>query len=89
MIIPVSGTLTTNTQGAAVEVSGTFHFHAQGTFGSGTIVVQYLASDGTWRPIPSTALSVDGDKLITLTQPAKVRVSLSGATTPSIFWEIR
>lgn len=88
-MIPVSGTLSADGQTAQAKAAGEIHFHAQGTWGSGTAVIQYLASDGTWRPIANSALTDNGDKLITLTQPAKVRVSLTGSSSPSIFWEIR
>lgn len=89
------GTLTSNTTTDHVFVVGPVWFHAAGTWGTGTIVLQFLsANSATWKTLQTTtAITSDttGQVLINLPEDSGnyVRASLSGATGPSIAWEFR
>lgn len=89
------GTLTTNTTTPTIFVVGPVWFQSSGTWGSGTIVLQYLSADmSTWKTFQtSAALTTDatGQVLINLPEDSGnyVRASLSGATSPSLAWEFR
>jgi hypothetical protein len=89
------GTLTTNTSTSTVVCNGPCIFHSAGTWGSGTLVLQFLSSDGTtWKTWNTdTALTSDatGQILIDVPVGAKLsmRATLSGSSGASIAWEFR
>jgi hypothetical protein len=86
---PQSGTFSANGTGSSFKVYGEVHLHINGTWGGGTFSLEYLASDGNWRTIVNTTLTADADKEIRFKSPVFVRPVLSGATGPSLFWEVR
>lgn len=88
-MLPQSGTFSGNGTGPSFKVGGEVHLHVNGTWSSGTFSLQYLASDGNWRTIVNTELTADADKEIRFKSPLFVRPVLSGAGSPSLFWEIR
>ena len=54
-----------------------------GTWGSGTAVLKY--SDGTnWISYEDFSLTADGGKRVFVPEPGQLRVTLSGATSPSL-----
>ena len=61
-------------------------FWATGTFGGGTIVLEASRNNGTtWLPVANTTLTVNGYSNFQLNGPYRLRVTLSGATSPNIF----
>lgn len=83
--------ITANGQTEGVAISGRFIVSAFGSFGSGTLVVQYQPiSGGPWISvkdfISSTALAFTSNDSaeIALGEGSQVRASLSGATNPSL-----
>ena len=80
-------TLSANGQTTRYDVVGQARVTVVGTFGGGTAVVQALKQDGsTWEDIPGTSTLVDMAKAIFFPPDSynSLRVSLSGATTPSL-----
>lgn len=62
---------------------GYFVWSAGGTFGSGTLRLQYNASSG-WCDVTDANMTTSGTMYVAL--PAgEVRVTLSGATSPNIY----
>lgn len=88
-MIPVNGTFSADGESSVIKVGGAIHFHGDGNFGGGQISVEYLASDGSYRTVTNTEQTADFDKEIRFKQPSRVKVVLSGSTSPSLFWEIR
>lgn len=82
------GTLSANGSTAAVTVDSKTHVHADGAFGSGTLNLEYLSGDSTWRAIAGESYTADADKFLDITYGMQVRLTLTGATAPSIFYEI-
>lgn len=84
----ITATLTANGSTASVRWSGVYlgHFYAVGTFGSGTITLEYSLDGG------SSWLTADADNLVfTAAGRANfqlpnclLRITLSGATSPDI-----
>lgn len=68
-------------------LSGIF-LHLSGTFGSGTVKLQFQGNDGTWRDVTTVSYTAATDKYITLPAERNYRLNLSGATSPSIYFEI-
>ena len=66
---------------AGVQVS------AIGTFGGGTLVIEQLHSDGTWRSIADASYTANASKVVDVASGSSLRATLSGSTTPSIFVE--
>lgn len=68
---------------AADYQGGTATFFATGTFGGGTVMLQTLAPDGvTWVPIGA---GITAAGLANFAAPAgKLRVAVTGSTTPSL-----
>lgn len=83
------GTLAADGATTPESVQGYVWLHTQGTFGGGTLTLQYLSGDGTYRPITPSAVTAAGDYFVSLPGPAQVRVSLAGAIAPSLFYEIQ
>lgn len=65
------------------------HIRASGGFGGGTITFQYLSGDGTWVAIKGAAWSTADQMVVDFERPAAIRGSLTGATNPTLVWEIR
>lgn len=94
MGITVSGTLAADGDGTAHlvssnddVVSGVF-LHTNGTWGGGTLIVEFESDDGTWRSLVDASFTADTSKQIIVPNGLNVRVSLSGATTPSLFYQL-
>ncbi|MDX1497052.1 MAG: hypothetical protein R3352_05825 [Salinisphaeraceae bacterium] len=88
-MLPASGTFTADGNSGTLKAAGPVHFHVDGNFGSGQASLEYLAADGSWRTVANTAVTADADKEVRFKNPVKVRVALSGATSPSLYWELR
>ena len=94
MGITVSGTLAADGEGSEHLVSsneseiGGLFLHTNGTWGGGTLVVQFESDDGTRRAITDASFTADTSKQIMVPNGLNVRVSLSGATSPSLFYQI-
>lgn len=83
------GTLTANGVSEVVPASGSYTLHLSGTFGGGTVQVQFQDKSGVWHNYNSTDYSFTSatvDMRINEVQPTPVRLNLTGATSPSIFY---
>lgn len=63
-----------------------------GTWGSGTVALQVQRLDGTWEEVKTYTSSDAADTtpvIVDFGSPVKIRVVLSGSTSPSLYWEIR
>lgn len=61
--------------------------HCSGTFGGGTLQLQFRANNSTWKDLSNAAFTGNADKVITLPGNTEIRAVLSGATSPSIFYQ--
>ncbi len=70
---------------------GELHVHVSGTFGSGTVKIQFVADNGVYKDIAGAAWTAAADELIDLgnQQSYTVRAVLSGSTAPSLFLNMR
>lgn len=85
-----SGTLTGNTSGNAVRVEGgRAAVIVSGTFGGGTATLQVKNEAGTWVAVSDAAWTAAKTAIIEFGASAEFRINLSGATGPSLYWEIR
>lgn len=76
--------LTTATGTAKRLSAGEYVFSASGTFGGGTVSLDYRPESGAdWVPLTDLALTGAGAALIKLAK-GEVRVTITGATGPSI-----
>jgi hypothetical protein len=83
-----SGTLTANgttTEVALVKPT----IHVSGNFGGGTITFQFQDESLVWRNISTMVLTAPDDSTLDYARAINIRGSLSGATSPSLFWSIR
>lgn len=86
-----SSTLSADGASAAVLCEGrtVYQIEAVGTFGGGTITPEKLARDqSTWIVLGESTLTADGAINVEVPRNSQIRVSLSGATTPSIVTHI-
>ena len=94
MGLTVSGTFTadgtsdTHVVDSKIDVVGGFFMHVAGTFGGGTVKAQFLADDGSWRDLANTSVTVASDKQIIVPNGFEVRLNLSGATSPSLYYQL-
>jgi len=65
-------------------VQDTFRFQAQGTFGSGTVIVQEKQADGTFVALTDVTLSALGGIIVELIEAGVLRFNLSGSTSPDL-----
>lgn len=66
------------------------HISAYGTFGSGTVTLQYsLDAGATWNAVDTTNLAFTADGNGNFELPfCKLRINLAGSTTPDIDYVI-
>ena len=73
----------------AIEgMGGVVRVHGSGTFGGGTLTFQFLGSDGSYHDIDGASFTQAFDKVFELPRKSTIRASLSGATGPSLYYEI-
>lgn len=72
----------------ALRCDGRFLFHVSGDFGSGTLNVEFLAADGTWKGITRGSFAAPDDTEIMLKPATKLRIVLTGATAPSLYYQV-
>lgn len=58
-------------------------------FGSGTIVLQYKHPEGDWRPLSNASWTADNTSRIEMGVDVRLRLSLTGATGPTLDWYIK
>jgi hypothetical protein len=86
-----SSTLSADGASAAVLCEGrtVYQIEAVGTFGGGTITPQKLARDqATWLTLGESTLTASGAINVEGPRNSQIRVSLAGATAPSIVTHI-
>ena len=88
------GTLTTNTDStthkfklAPGALAQGVHFHCSGTFGSGTMTVKFYGTDGTWHDIANGAFTAAADKTFSVPNNTSLKVTLSGSSGASIYYQ--
>lgn len=95
----LTGTLTTNTTTSVVkprkdaDSARPMALVARGTWGGGTLALQASADGTNFVPVTNdsgTAITMTADACIGLDLPTGMpfRLSLTGATTPSLTWAI-
>lgn len=62
-----------------------FQFHADGSFGGGTLTLSFLAADDTFHDLAEGIFTANADKDVRLLSPTTVKATLAGATAPTIF----
>lgn len=80
-------TLTTNTSTSELSAhNGAIWLHLSGTFGSGTATLEYkLPGTSTWVAYEGGAFTVGPvNRVVSAPAESPVRVTLSGATNPSL-----
>lgn len=80
----MSGTIKTNGSTAPIKIKSNTHVHVQGTFQSGTLVLEYKDDDVTFRPIVGASYTTDADSFMELPYGIDVRLTLAGATDETI-----
>ena len=62
-------------------------FLCSGSFGGGSLTLRYQCADGTYRDMTDGTFTANTDKSIYVSANSKLKAVLSGATTPSIYYE--
>lgn len=92
MTASVSGTFSANGDSASLRVLGSHGFFVwlggAGTFGSGTITADFYSALGAWESLAAVQATAIGEYQVKVPDDTLVRLSLSGATTPSIAYQI-
>jgi hypothetical protein len=78
-----SATVTIN-RGGVIKLGGS----GGSNFGSGTITIQVQGADGLYYPSATTYTAADVVN-IEMMEPTRVRLNLSGSTTPDLDYEIQ
>lgn len=83
-----TGTLAANGDTATVVVNGPVHLHLSGTFGGGTVTMNFMDAGGNWRAISEGGFTAACDKEIAFPTGTgrSIKGTLAGATTPSLVW---
>ena len=86
----LTGTLSADGNSATLAwIGGNGYFTAQGTFGSGTIKLQFSTDGSTWSDVGSqTSLTASGGGMFENLPKCSLRVNLAGATAPTILYEV-
>lgn len=67
------------------QIKGDTHIHVEGTFGGGTVQVKLLADDNaTYLTLPDDSYTAAFSKVFEFNGTGSVRLTVSGATTPSL-----
>ena len=82
------GTLAANGDTSIVTMAMPF-IRVSGTFGSGTITFYYKDGGGNWIAISDCAFTSAGQKVLQFARPVTIKATLSGATNPTLAWEVR
>lgn len=69
------------------DSSGVF-VHCSGTFGGGTATIYFKADDDTWKAVSNGAFTGAFDKQVMVPNEVPIKITVSGSTTPSIFYQI-
>lgn len=83
------GTITADGVSEVVLASGSYTLHLEGTFGGGTVQIQFQDKSGVWHDYNTTDYSFTApivDIRMNEVQPTPVRLNVTGATSPSIFY---
>ena len=62
--------------------------HLSGTFGSGTVTLEFYAEDSSWKAMSNASFTAAIDKDIPFPADTDLRLTTTGSTTPSIYWQI-
>ena len=83
------GIFTDNGTSEAVRVSGAFTFHLSGSFGGGTVQLQFMDGSGTWRFLNPTIFAFTDlvDQRFEWVESTLFRCVLTGATAPNVFYK--
>lgn len=71
-----------------VPAKGPFHLHLSGDFGGGTIQLEYRNKDAAVRSIANGSFTAAVDKLVSTGFNTDVRVTLSGASSPDLAYDL-
>lgn len=84
----VTGTFSGNGNSAEINIKSGGIVHVGGTFGSGTVTVQFEGPDGSWYSSQQTATSANVLRIDTPV-PCNVRLNLASSTSPSLNYAIQ
>lgn len=86
-----TGNLAADGSTAWVDVKGKTLVHFSGTFGGGTVQIEFKDEDGDTQSYAGEAYTSSTTKVLDIPERVslKMRGTLSGATSPSIDWTIR
>jgi len=89
-----SGTLTANGSSSIhvvatnQEVLNGAFLHLDGTFGGGTVQVEFYGADDTWHDLAEGSFTSTASEQLIIANGIKIRLTLSGATSPSLYYQI-
>jgi hypothetical protein len=78
-----------STTGVRLDSSTIVQFEADGTFGSGTLTPELQTGASTWVAIGTETLTADGLINAEVPRGSTVRLTLAGATDPSIVTRVK
>ena len=78
-----------STAGVRLQSVTVVQFEADGTFGGGTLTPELQSGESTWAAINSETLTSDGFINAEIPRGSVVRLTLSGATSPSIVTRVK
>jgi len=90
----MNGTLTADGTGTMFSGgAGKKHLRVHGTWGGGTFKLQIQQMDATWSDIyadgSAKSYTSNDEDIYEFTGPVNLRTVLTGATSPSLYWEVR
>ena len=81
-------TLSADGDTAECLVKGTVRIHGSGPFGGGTLTFRFLGTDGAYHDIADAAFTAAFDKILELPKQTTIKGTLSGSTSPTLYYEI-
>lgn len=59
-----------------------------GSWGGGTVILQYFAQDGVWRELFGNSYTSDSSEKVSVPNGVRVRPKMSGSTAPDLFYQL-
>jgi hypothetical protein len=84
----LSEIITENGDSAGFSAKDAFWLHISGTFGGGTLTLEFMGANGSWIATTETWTTDSTVKVVTPSVNTTFRFSLGGSTSPSIYIEV-
>lgn len=78
-----------STTGVTIQSATVIQFEADGSFGGGTLTPEIKTGASTWVALGSSTLTADGAINAEVPRGSIVRLTLAGATSPSIITRVK